>query len=452
MTKKHARPQHGDGQYGNGRLACNRGNIATLAAAGLFTLCCAVALPAMAAATPAATTTTTTTVTQAAIPATARKVTVGVIFMPDDPRYAPRQLEKSYPGHPLGRPKAGAETAIAESAFQLDSANIKITLQDVPLDDLQQAHAQISAMEKKGVRYFLLDLPGAAVAALSRALQGDDVVLFNVSATDDVLRRTACAANLFHTIPDDAMTADAMAQFLTVRKWRRVLLLTDAGSADAADSVNNSRINATRAAIKRYGIKIVADKQYKLSNDPRERDLGNIALLTAGIDADAVWVVDADGEFARDVPYRTNLPRPVVGSAGLVAEAWQTSWDRYGAPQLTRRFQKGQNRAMAGSDWAAWIAAKAIVDVVLHTPNPRRQRNALRSPELVLDGFKGARLSFRPWDQQLRQPIFLAHGGIGGGIAGVAPFDGFLHPVNNLDTLGADRNESPCKLTDDAVK
>jgi hypothetical protein len=57
-------------------------------------------------------------------------------------------------------------------------------------------------------------------------------------------------------------------------------------------------------------------------------------------------------------------------------------------------------------------------------------------------------LSFRPWDQQLRQPVFLAHGGIGGGIAGAAPFDGFLHPTNNLDTLGADQKESPCKLSD----
>ena len=84
-------------------------------------------------------------------------------------------------------------------------------------------------------------------------------------------------------------------------------------------------------------------------------------------------------------------------------------------------------------------------------PDVRQHRNALRSPALVLDGFKGARLSFRRWDQQLRQPVFLAHGGIGGGIAGVAPFEGFLHPSNNLDTLGSDEKESPCKLSDDPL-
>jgi ABC transporter substrate binding protein (PQQ-dependent alcohol dehydrogenase system) len=375
----------------------------------------------------------------------ARELTIGVVYVPDDARYESKRLEKSYPGQPLGRPKAGAEVAIAESGFQLANAGLKITLQDVPLDSVQQARAQIMALAQKGVRHFLLDLPGAAVAELSKALQTTDILLFNVSAAEDSLRRAACSANLFHTLPDESMLADAMAQFLTAHKWIRVLLLTSNAAADAP------RIAATRRAIKRYGLKVVADKTFKLSNDPRERDLGNIALLTAGIDADAVWVVDADGEFARDVPYRTNLPRPVVGSAGLVAEAWQTSWERYGAPQLSRRFKKVTNRSMAGADWAAWIAAKAIIDVAIKFPEAREHRRALRSPDLVLDGFKGVRLSFRPWDQQLRQPVFLAHGGVGGGIAGVAPFDGFLHPSNNLDTLGADEKESPCKLSDSAT-
>lgn len=375
----------------------------------------------------------------------ARDLTIGLVFSPDDARYASKRLEKSFPGHPLGRPKAGAEVAIAESSFQLANAGLKVALQDVPIESLPQAQAQIVAMAKKGVRHFLLDLPGADVAQLSRSLQAADVLLFNVSARDDSLRRSACNANLFHTLPDESMMADATAQFLVAHKWTRVLLLTSTEATDA------SVINATRHAIKRYGIKVVAEKPFKLSSDPRERDLGNVALLTAGIEADAVWVVDADGEFARDVPYRVNLPRPVVGSAGLVAEAWQTSWERNGAPQLSRRFQKAAGRPMAGVDWAAWVATKAIVDIALKMPDAREHRRALRSADLVLDGFKGARLSFRSWNQQLRQPVFLAHGGIGGGIAGVAPFDGFLHPRNNLDTLGADEKESPCRLSDGAT-
>jgi ABC transporter substrate binding protein (PQQ-dependent alcohol dehydrogenase system) len=383
-----------------------------------------------------------TVLTCAGLTAQARDLTIGIVFDPEDARYESKRLDKSYPGQPLGRPKAGAELAIAESEFQLAQGNLKVTLQDVPAESVQDARAQIEALGKKGVRHFLLDLPGATAAELSKALRQSDILLFNVSAPEANLRRAACSANLFHTLPDDAMMTDAIAQYLTFRKWTRVLLLTSQVPADA------SLIAAAQQAIKRYGIKVVAAKPFKLSNDPRERDMGNVALLTAGIDADVVWVVDADGEFARDVPYRTVLPRPVVGSAGLVPEAWAMSWERYGAPQLSRRFKKATNRAMAGPDWAAWIATKAVIEVALKLPDARAHRRALRSQELVLDGFKGARLSFRPWDQQLRQPVFLAHGGIGGGVAGVAPIEGFLHPKNNLDTLGADEKESPCKLTD----
>jgi ABC transporter substrate binding protein (PQQ-dependent alcohol dehydrogenase system) len=372
----------------------------------------------------------------------ARELQIVVVSDPDDPRYESRRLEKNYPGHPHGRPKAGAELAIAESNFQLEQANLKVTLQEIAADNVQEAKTQMESLAKKGVKHFLLDLPGATVAELATALQRSDLLLFNVSASEPKLRRTACSANLFHTLPDERMLADATAQFLTMKKWTRVLLLTSTLPED------QSAVDATRQAIKRYGIKVVAEKNFKLSNDPRERDLGNVALLTAGIDADVIWIVDSDGEFARDLPYRTVLPRPVVGSAGLVPEAWHPSWERHGAPQLNRRFKRSTNRWMTSADWAAWMATKAIIDVALKLPDAREHRHALRSPDLVLDGFKGARLSFRPWDQQLRQPVFLAHGGIGGGIAGVSPFDGFLHQKNNLDTLGADEKESPCKLID----
>ena len=48
------------------------------------------------------------------------------------------------------------------------------------------------------------------------------------------------------------------------------------------------------------------------AGDPRERNLANPLLLTSGAGYDAVWVVDSDGEFARSLPYRTVLPRPVM--------------------------------------------------------------------------------------------------------------------------------------------
>ena len=157
-----------------------------------------------------------------------------------------------------------------------------------------------------------------------------------------------------------------------------------------------------------------------------------------------VVVLDSDGEFARGVPFNTQWPRPVVGSSGLTPMAWHPQWELNGGPQVSRRFQRLAQRPMEAQDWAAWAAVKALVSVLSDQPKAgvADQLKALRSGQVYIDGFKGPRLSFRPWDGQLRQPVFL---GSADGVASVAPFDGVMHPVDVLDTLGFDEKESTCR-------
>ena len=158
-----------------------------------------------------------------------------------------------------------------------------------------------------------------------------------------------------------------------------------------------------------------------------------------------VWVIDSDGEFARSLPYRTALARPVVGDAGLAALAWAPNFERFGAPQLARRFVRAAQRPLTGPDWAAYMAAKAVLQAALEqaaNPSAAQVMKALTRADFTLDGFKGVRLSFRAWDRQLRQPLLLTDGV---GVVGSAPVDGVMHPKNVLDTLGADAPESLCK-------
>jgi ABC transporter substrate binding protein (PQQ-dependent alcohol dehydrogenase system) len=233
------------------------------------------------------------------------------------------------------------------------------------------------------------------------------------------------------------MRADALAQALVARKWSNVLLLTGPSTDDAARSA------VAQASLKRYGVKVVAAKPFKLSADPRERDLANPLLLTGGgLQYDAVWVVDSDGEFARSLPYRTALPRPVVGDAGLTAVAWHAQFERFGAPQVVRRFAKAHGRAMTAHDFASWMAGRALVGAAVAAPNgpAAAWHKSLAGQEL--DGSKGVTMSFRPWDGQLRQTLLLTDGQ---GVIGQAPADGVLHPRNTLDTLGADAPEKLCK-------
>jgi ABC transporter substrate binding protein (PQQ-dependent alcohol dehydrogenase system) len=276
------------------------------------------------------------------------------------------------------------------------------------------------------------------VAAVAAATRGQDVMLFNAAAPEDALRGAQCAPHLFHTLPSHAMQMDALAQFLVARKWARPLVLTGPTPGDQLLKA------AWQRSAKRFGVRPVAEKNFKLSNDPRERDLGNVRLLTSDREYDVVVVLDAQGEFAREVPFRTVLPRPVVGSNGLTAQAWHPLYERHGGPQLSRRFLRRANRPMGSYDWATWMAARSAAEVAsVHSKSGVAQQvQALRQGAVVVDGYKGQRLSFRAWDGQLRQPLLLAHGG---GIGEIAPLEGFLHQRSTLDTLGYDAPESACK-------
>jgi ABC transporter substrate binding protein (PQQ-dependent alcohol dehydrogenase system) len=186
-------------------------------------------------------------------------------------------------------------------------------------------------------------------------------------------------------------------------------------------------------------------KDFLLGNDPRQRDQNNIALLTSTPEHDVVFLADSDGEFGRYVPYQTSHARPVVGTEGLVAAAWHWTWERHGAPQLNQRFEKRAKRTMRAADWATWAAVKSIVESVARTGStdfPALVRY-LKSDELTLDVYKGTPASFRPWNNQLRQPILLhTHNAV----IERAPLPQFLHSANDLDTLGFDAPESACKF------
>ncbi len=373
-------------------------------------------------------------------PAKTTTVTLAVVTLADDPRHAPRRMEKAYPGHPAGKAIGGVELGVDEAQVELDTRGIALKVVEAELPDAAGLPKLLAELKAARVQHVVADLPvpelRALVQAAPAALGG--AIVFNTGQEDDTLRAAHCAAHLLHTYPSAAMRADALGQYLAARNWRKALLLTGPGPDDAAQA------QAFERSARRFGVQIAERKPFKLTGDPRDRDLANTRLLTNERSHEVVAVMDADGEFARTLPYATQWPRPVVGASGLTAQAWHPLWERHGGPQLTRRFQRAQKRAMGSHDWAAWAAAKAVAAVLVNDPkaNVAQQLQALRSGAVAIDGFKGQRLTFRAWDGQLRQPLFLAHGD---GVVGMAPLDGVLHPKEVLDTLGVDQPESACK-------
>lgn len=365
---------------------------------------------------------------------------VGLLSQADDARYDAQQVLKGFPDAPSGRSEPAAQIALNDSAFTLQMAGwTSSRLVAVTAPDAAGIPGAVQQLLRQGIRHIVLELPAAGVAAASAAA-GPECMLFNAAAPEDVLRAAQCAPQLLHTLPSHAMQMDALAQLLVARKWARPLVLVGPTPGDRLLQA------AWQRSARRFGVKPVAERSFRLSNDPRERDQGNVRLLTSERDYDAVVVLDADGEFARELPYRTVLPRPVLGSNGLTAQAWHPLFERHGAPQLSRRFLRRANRTMGSYDWATWVATRAAAEVAsaYNNASAAQQLQALRQGAVVVDGYKGQRLSFRAWDGQLRQPLMLAHGD---GVAELAPLEGFLHPRSTLDTLGFDAAESGCKGT-----
>jgi ABC transporter substrate binding protein (PQQ-dependent alcohol dehydrogenase system) len=371
----------------------------------------------------------------AAATAQAAPLAIGVSGRADDARLDRSRVELGYLGQPLGSIEPMMALAIEDTQFELEAAKLEAKVSAEDVDSAEAARALAVKLEKSGHAALVVDWPAAWITAAASAVK---LPIFNAGESADALRQQECRANVFHTLPSERMRADAVGQWLVARKWRKVLVLHGPSAED------RERLATVQGTLKRYGLQAVAAKAYKLSADPRERDLANPLLLTAGLDYDALWVVDSDGEFARTLPYRISLPRPVVGDAGLTALAWMPRFERFGAPQVSRRLAKAAERPIAAQDWAAWMAGRAVLQAALAQPrgNVAQWRAALLAPDFSIDGSKGARLSFRPWDRQLRQPMLLTDGV---GVIATAPIDGLLHPRNVLDTLGADGPEKLCK-------
>lgn len=364
--------------------------------------------------------------------------TIGYIELDPAGRIDPMLANYLVPQQHWGSAVTGAEIGIADGAQIGQVIGVEFALKAVAVPDMAAATAQLAAWQAEGIGFVIADLPAADLLTLSDAA-GDGATILNIGAGDDHLRGEDCRANLVHILPSVRMETDAVVQYLVARNWRNILLLQGPAPEDAAIAT------AVAQSAAYFGANIVDTRDFTLGADPQRREENNVALVTEGAQYDVVYVADAHGELARAVPYATNSPRPVVGAAGLVADAWHWSWERHGAPQLNARFEEAADRRMGRFDWAAWTAVRALTQSVMRadSTDPAAVRDYLLGERMNLDGSKGQPMSVRPWDHQLRQGMLLTAGNI---TADLAPMEGFLHQTNDLDTLGVDAPQSACRF------
>ncbi len=340
---------------------------------------------------------------------------------------------------------AGARLAINDNNTTGRFLRQEFTLEVVESADAKELIAQVRSKVEGGAAFVATDASAQATLALADALKDQPALVFNAGSPDDRLRERDCRPNLVHSAPSRAMLADALAQYLVWKQWRRWFLVHGTGADDEAYAA------ALRRAAKRFGVRIVEERVFKHEAGSRRADGGHeqiqqqIPSFTQNVPAhDVLVVADEGGVFGEYFPYRSWDARPVAGTHGLTPTSWHPALEQWGATQFQNRFRRLANRPMRALDYDVWVAVRSIGEAAT------RARSAigadiiahLRSAEFELAAFKGRRLTYRAWDGQLRQPILIATAKLP---VTVSPQPGFLHQFSELDTLGVDKPETGCR-------
>jgi ABC transporter substrate binding protein (PQQ-dependent alcohol dehydrogenase system) len=351
-------------------------------------------------------------------------------------------LDKPAPDNGL----AGARLAMSDNDTTGRFMNQGFELVDMPLHADDTPAAAFGSLTESGIKLALSDLPAEWLLKLADKGRPDQIVLFNVAAPDDALRQEDCRNNVIHVMPSRAMLADGLAQYLVWKKWSRWVLVYGSHPDDVLLAA------AYRRAAKRFGARIVQEREFKDTGGARQTDSGivqtqqQMPVFTQGLpEYDVLVTADENDVFAGYLPFRTWDARPVAGSAGLRPVSWDPTSEAWGGTQLQDRFVRMAHRRMTPLDMQAWTACRMIGEAASRaaSADPAKIMQVMESADFGVAAYKGQKLSLRNWDWQLRQPILLADGRA---VVSISPQPGFLHQVTELDTLGFDRPETRCKL------
>ncbi len=300
------------------------------------------------------------------------------------------------------------------------------------------------------------------------------IPFLNVGASQDSLRNELCEATMFHVEPSAAMYIDALAGWY-VRAGFRSWYIIEADTADGRAlhermtwSLTNRHFGAREVGTTRLapGAGASADlvNQIRRSNadlvvmllgtEDQIRVLGE--LDAAGLEVEVAGFPNPDAQTrAFYVAARAAAPR--LGTQARAA-AWEATIDAYGAREYNafypNRWNGEPNEPPA---WATYHAVRILFEAAFFggSTNPADVIAYMLSPTSVFDLHKGIAVSFRPWDHQIRQSLFLVT---------ISPEDQNLQtmallvgelpaiymagtdPVERLDQLGDLADRSRCRL------
>ena len=258
--------------------------------------------------------------------------------------------------------------------------------------------------------------------ALSKVAQETGTLFLNIAATSDALR-TECGAQTFHVEASAAMYLDALAGWYVRAGHRKWVVL------HGPDVESAARLERARQSFgdRHWGAKIAAEIAVV------GRDFGGALQAVADHKPDGVllltdWRAQLDflARYAAEglEPPVAAFPEPATQTRSYFAAAmaahqraasahrvalWEPTLDAYGARELNARAAARWGRPMDSTGWAAYQAMKIAFDAAQFGGSADGASMAawLAREGSVLDLHKGIGVSFRSWDRQLRQSLYL---------------------------------------------
>jgi hypothetical protein len=129
------------------------------------------------------------------------------------------------------------------------------------------------------------------------------------------------------------------------------------------------------------------------------------------------------------------------------ATAWDAGLEKFGADTLNDRYKVATGKPMDADAWLAWMAVKIAWEASLRAPSTDGTALAthLRRDSTQFDGHKGRPLSFRAWDRQLRQPVYVVTSGANRQLIEEPTASGDITSRALLDRLGTSEAHTTCR-------
>lgn len=152
---------------------------------------------------------------------------------------------------------AGAQLATEDDNATGRFLKQRYTLIEKLVGENDDPAAAMNMLAGQGVSFIVTSLDADRLLKTADAGKARGETLINAFALDERLREQDCRANVIHVAPTRSMLADALAQYLVWKKWRKWLLITGSHENDTLFA------DALRHAAKRFGARIVEERVFK---------------------------------------------------------------------------------------------------------------------------------------------------------------------------------------------